>query len=107
MIVPSLPAMISLIANLISSADGRRERRNAHSLPRVSFCLGPYPHNGHNGHFKNKRQKPPMKRRAAKLVSVSNIRDKPDGAGHLVIRSRTQPYLRSAPAWRSRAGASA
>ena len=30
------------------------ESGGSHNLPRVSFCLGPYPHNGHNGHFKNK-----------------------------------------------------
>ena len=29
------------------------ENGGSQSLPRVSFCLGPYPHNGRNGHFKN------------------------------------------------------
>jgi hypothetical protein len=51
--------------------------------------------------------KSPMKRQTAKLVSVSNSRQEPNGAAKCIPSPTSKlPWKTSVPAWRSRAGRS-
>jgi hypothetical protein len=80
---------------LIGQSDfvsGRRgESGGSHSLPRVSLCLGPYPHNGHNGHFKNKFAHTALRERDKRSETFREILNGDACHTHLICNAHAQP----------------